>query len=137
MGSSTKASEDPGCEMNVVESVQELLVLLNSTAQEILQLDLENEAATDRLEQLQSVQSGTRQQIDELCKANGMPIDKRSLRELLIECVALEKQIAVKLSVQRGVLNEHMSQIKKAEMARSRYHQTYTQAEGYFLDAHQ
>lgn len=123
--------------MNAVESVQELFELLKSTAREILQLDLENEASIERLEQLQTIQSATRRQIDLACSTSGTAIDKRNLRESLVECIALEKQIAKKLSEQHGVLNLHISQFKKAELARSKYQATYMQAEGYFLDEHQ
>ncbi|MBB3069103.1 hypothetical protein FHS14_002090 [Paenibacillus baekrokdamisoli] len=122
--------------MNTTESIRELFLLLESMAIEILQLNFEEDAASAKLEELQSVQLVTRQRIDDIAKSNS-DVDMGAVKDLIVQCYSLEQQITIKLSDYSDVLNGHIHKFKTAEIARNKYQAGYTYAEGFFLDEHQ
>jgi hypothetical protein len=121
--------------MNITQILRDQFLELKVAAQEILLLDLEDEASITRLEQLQAIQKTTRDQIEHM-SSKSQSFVKNGLTEVISNCAELEAKIKYKLEEHQNLLTENIRELKKAELARKKYHSNYVQSEGYFLDEH-
>lgn len=123
--------------MNITQALSDQYLVLKASAQEILQLDLKDETAVERLEQLQVIQKTARDQIEQMCANKGQSFVENGLQEVITDCIDLEMKIKYKLEEYQNILMDNIRELKKAEFARKKYYNNYSQAEGFFLDEHQ
>jgi hypothetical protein len=117
-------------------SIEHSFHKLKDIAEEVLLLDFQEEAAVEKLEELQSQQENLRNHIDNTWPEKSFLLTDH-LKQLIIICTELEMQINVKLGYFQRKMNDNLKDLKNADLAREKYQSKYTQTEGYFLDEHQ
>jgi hypothetical protein len=117
-------------------SIEQCFHKLMDIAEEVLLLDLQEEAAVEQLEQLQVQQEALRNHIENTWPEKSFMLTDH-LEQVIIICTELEKQIKVKLECFQREINENLKGLKDADFAREKYQSKYIQTEGYFLDEHQ
>jgi hypothetical protein len=110
---------------------------LKDIAEEVLLLNLQEEADVEKLEQLQARQDVLRNHIKNTWPEKSSFMLTDHLKQVIIICTELEKQIKVKLECFQREMNDNLKELKNADFAREKYQTKYIQTEGYFLDEHQ
>jgi ABC-type microcin C transport system duplicated ATPase subunit YejF len=117
-------------------SIEHSFHKLKDIAEEVLLLNLQDVADVEKLEQLQSQQEVIRNHIKNTWPEKSFVLTDH-LKQVIIICTELEKQIKVKLECFQREINENLKGLKDADFAREKYQSKYIQTEGYFLDEHQ
>lgn len=121
-------------EVDMTTQVQQWLQEMKEVAESILIIDLEEEANDELLLSLQNKQMELRESIEQLVVNNQHSYDEIE-RQLLDDCLTLERQIERKFRAIQLEASEQLIRISSGKRSRDAYQGEEIRHMGYFIDS--
>lgn len=121
--------------MTIPTQVQRWLQELKETAEAIFKIDFEEEASEHLLLSLQGKQMELRESIRQYI-ANHQYSYNEMERQIMAECLSLERQISRKIQALHHEASEQLMRIASGRRSRDVYLSEAVQHMGYFIDKH-